>query len=211
MGPLNKNNFLWKNVLIVTYHQCPKWDPSWGELYVPQLTIRRWWRAIFGLYLEAARTVPGTTTKYSFVSYYLMGSRTTQPFWRGTPQAFTLLYPTASSLPASCPVPCTCLNDWAKLHYTPQHLRVQCSSHSAATMKWDVSYCALITAGFCQMQLWRRIHVLQLRIDFGWLFLSTLWYLHKVQRIKRVNVLDLFKEKQLPVEVRNNLSVMYLV
>lgn len=42
-------------------------------------------------------------------------------------------------------------------------------------------------------------------------FLSTLWYLHKVQRIKRVNVLDLFKEEQLPVEVQNDLSVMYLV
>lgn len=30
-------------------------------------------------------------------------------------------------------------------------------------------------------------------------------------RIKRVNVLDLFKEEQLPVEVRNDLSVMYRV
>lgn len=78
-------------------------------------------------------------------------------------------------------------------------------------MKWDISYWAVITAGFCQMQLWWRIHWLQLRVEFGWLFLSTLWCLHKVRRIKRVNVLDLFKEEQLPVEVQNDLSVMYLV
>lgn len=109
-----------------------------------------------------------------------------------TVRALILLYPSDPSALVSFPV----LDLMTELNPTIRQSAEEfpSSSHFSATMKLAISHCAVITTGFCQNAIMAENAWAPATVWLWLAFLSTLLYLHKVQRVKHINVLDLFRK-----------------
>lgn len=109
-----------------------------------------------------------------------------------TVRALILLYPSDPSALVSFPV-------WDLMTELNPTIRQSAeefpsSSHSSATMKLAISHCAVITIGFCQNAIMAENAWAPATAWLWLVVLSTLLYLHKVQRVKHIIVLDLFRK-----------------